>query len=68
MPWDETGAGGSRAGTFLISEIASQVTRLRFERIASAAGQPLIDITLELTDANGQTVSLNRRVRVGGAL
>lgn len=68
VPWDETGAGGITGRDFLISEIASQVTRLRFERIVSAAGQPLLDITLELTGADGQTVNLNRRVRVGGAL
>jgi len=68
VPWDENGSGSIEGRDFLSSVIASQVTRLRFERIASAAGPSLIDITLELTDANGQTASLNRRVRVGGAL
>jgi len=69
VPWDETGAGGITGRDFLTSDIASQVTRLRFERVAaSGGGAPLIDITLELTSADGQVVSLNRRVRIGAAL
>jgi len=69
VPWDESGTGGITGRDFLTSDIASQVTRVRFERIAPTnAGSPLIDITLELTGANAQTVSLNRRVRIGGAL
>jgi len=69
VPWDETGAGGITGRDFLTSDIASQVTRLRFERVAApAAGAPLIDITVELTSADGQVVSLNRRVRVGSVL
>ena len=68
VPWDETGASGITGRDFLTSDIADQVTRLRFERIAAAGSLLLVDITLELTGANGQTVSLNRRVRVGGAL
>ena len=69
VPWDETGAGGITARDFLTSAIAAGVTRVRFERIpASTGGLPLIDITLELTSAGGESISLNRRVRVGGAL
>jgi len=34
----------------------------------SSPGWVLVDITLELTSDAAQTVSLNRRVRVGGAL
>ena len=69
VPWDETGAGGITGRDFLTSDIAENVTRLRFERIAApAGGLPLIDIILELTSAAGDTVSLNRRVRAGGAL
>lgn len=69
VPWDETGAGGITGRDFLTSEIADAVTRLRFERLpTSGSGAQLVDITLELTSANGQTVSLNRRVSIGGAL
>lgn len=68
-PWDETGSGGITGRDFLTSDIATQVTRLRFERMAAPdGGQPLVDITLELTGGDGQVVSVNRRVRVGGAL
>jgi prepilin-type N-terminal cleavage/methylation domain-containing protein len=68
VPWDETGASGITGRDFVTSDIADQVTRLRFERIEPASGLPLVDITLELTGANGQIVSINRRVRIGGAL
>ncbi|MDH3509066.1 MAG: MSCRAMM family adhesin SdrC, partial [Gammaproteobacteria bacterium] len=69
VPWDETGAGGITGRDFLTSDIAENVTRLRFERVsAPGGGLPLIDITLELTSGSGEAVSLNRRVRVGGAL
>lgn len=69
VPWDESGAGGITGRDFLTSDIADAVTRLRFERLpTSASGAQLVDITLDLTGANGQTVSLNRRVSLGGAL
>jgi type II secretory pathway pseudopilin PulG len=69
VPWDETGVSGVTGRDFLVADLASQVTRLRFERVASpTSGPPLVDITLELTSADGQVVSLNRRVRVGGSL
>ena len=69
VPWDETGIGGITGRDFLTSDIATNVTRLRFERIAPAGGGlPLVDITLELRSPDGQSISLNRRVRVGGAL
>ena len=69
VPWDETGTGGITGRDFLTSDIATSVTRLRFERIApTGGGLPLVDITLELRAADGQSISLNRRVRVGGAL
>ena len=45
------------------------MTRLRFERVAdSPPDWTLIDITLEVSGNDDQVVSLNRRVRVGGAL
>ena len=69
VPWDETAAGGITGRDFLTSDIATGVTRLRFERVLpTGGGAPLVDITLELRSADGQSISLNRRVRVGGAL
>ena len=69
VPWDETGISGITGRDFLTSDLADQVTRLRFERIPTAdSAAPMIDITLELTGAGGQSVSLTRRVRLGGAL
>jgi type II secretory pathway pseudopilin PulG len=69
VPWDETGVGGISGRDFLTSDIATRVTWLRFERIPpTGSGPVLIDITLELTSADGQVVSVNRRVRLGGAL
>ncbi|MGI9262643.1 MAG: prepilin-type N-terminal cleavage/methylation domain-containing protein [Woeseiaceae bacterium] len=70
VPWDETGVGGITGRDFVTSDIANDVTLLRFERLPISGGiAQLIDITLELTGAeNGETVSLQTRVRVGGAL
>lgn len=70
VPWDESGAGGITGRDFIISDIADNVTRLRFERSPPAGGGPqLVDITLELTGPDtGETVSLHTRVRIGGAL
>jgi type II secretory pathway pseudopilin PulG len=51
------------------SVIAENVTRLRFERLDDGTALELVDILLELTDADsGETVSLQTRVRIGGAL
>jgi type II secretory pathway pseudopilin PulG len=51
------------------SVIAENVTRLRFERLDDGTALELVDILLELTDpASGETVSLQTRVRIGGAL
>lgn len=69
VPWDESGGGLVSGLDFIISNLADGVTRLRFERVAdSPPGWVLVDITLELTGNDDQIVSLNRRVRVGGAL
>lgn len=47
--------------------IADNVTRFRVERIPDAGKRAvMVDITLELTPPDGDTVSLNTRVRVGG--
>lgn len=51
------------------SVIAEHVTRLRFERLDDGTALELVDIVLELTDpTSGESVSLQTRVRIGGAL
>lgn len=67
-PWDETGAGGITGRDFLTSDIANNVTLLRFERLTSGSRYLLVDISIELTAPSGQTVSLTTRARLGGAL
>jgi len=45
------------------------VTRFRIERLDAAATHEVVDIMLELTDpASGESISLQTRVRAGGAL
>lgn len=52
---------------FTESTIAEKVTRFRVERIPQGGYRAmLLDITLELTGASGESVRLNTRVRVGG--
>lgn len=69
VPWDEDGGGIVNGRDFVLSPIAENVTRLRFERVPAAPGRAqLVDITLELATPAAGTVSLNTRVRVGGAL
>ena len=63
-------AGQSPDRDYVEQAIADNVTRFRVERIPQGAGRALlVDLTLVLTDPQtGETVSLNTRVRVGGAL
>ena len=74
VPWNEDGIstpdGPVDGRDFITSAIAENVTRLRVERLTqNGATTQLVDIILELTSPNsGETVSLNTRVRVGGAL
>jgi hypothetical protein len=69
VPWDISGDGLVSGLDYIVSDIADNVTRFRVERpIASTPDQQLVDLTLELTGPAGQVVSLNARVRVGGAL
>lgn len=70
VPWDEDGDGDVDGRDFIESPIAERVTLFRVERLpANANGKVLVDITLALGDAvSGKTVSLNTRIRVGGAL
>lgn len=69
VPWDETADGFVSGRDFIESTIAEGVTRFRVERpIAGVSGWQLVDLTLELAGPAGQTVTLDARVRVGGAL
>lgn len=68
VPWDEDGMDGITGRDVLISDLADNVTALRFERLASGSRNYLVEISIELTGPNGQMVSLTTRVRVGGAL
>jgi len=70
VPWDESGGGVVTGLDFITSVIAENVTRFRVERLpAMAGGVQLVDLTLELTSPDSsETVSLQTRVRVGGAL
>lgn len=70
VPWDISGGGLISGLDYITSDIAANVTRLRFERSTPAGGGPqLVDITLELTGPEtGATVNLHTQIRVGGAL
>lgn len=69
VPWDETANGFVSGRDYVETVIAEDVTRFRVERLlGEASGQQLVNLTLELTGENGRTVSLDARVRVGGAL
>ncbi|MGI9234191.1 MAG: prepilin-type N-terminal cleavage/methylation domain-containing protein [Woeseiaceae bacterium] len=69
VPWDETANGSVTGRDFIESVIAENVTHFRVERpLASAGGKQLVYLTLELTDASGETVTLDTRIRVGGTL
>jgi hypothetical protein len=70
VPWDENASGGVTGQDFIVKPIAENVTRFRVERLPLGAGRHVIvDLTLELTSPiTSETVSLNTRVRVGGAL
>jgi prepilin-type N-terminal cleavage/methylation domain-containing protein len=70
VPWDEDGGGLVSGLDFIVEPIAENVTRLRVERVPQGGDRSqVVDLTLELTSpASGETVSLNTRVRVGGAL
>jgi len=70
VPWDISGGGLISGLDYIVSDIAANVTRLRFERLLPAAGGPqLVDITLELTGPDtGETVNLHTQIRLGGAL
>ncbi len=70
VPWDENASGSVTGRDFIVEPIAENVTRFRVERLPLNGGRyVLVDLTLELTSPlTGEAVSLNTRVRVGGAL
>ena len=69
VPWDETSNGSVTGRDFIESVIAENVTRFRVGRpLQGSAKRQLVDLTLELTGPEGSVVSLNARIRVGGAL
>jgi len=69
VPWDETANGFVSGRDFVVSVIAENVTRFRVERIAGTSGLlQLVSLELELTGPSGAVVSLETRIRIGGAL
>jgi prepilin-type N-terminal cleavage/methylation domain-containing protein len=69
VPWDISGGGLVSGLDYMVSDIADNVTRFRVERpAASASGEQLVYLTLELTGPTGTVVSLTSRIRVGGGL
>ena len=70
VPWDVTGDGFAYGLDFLEEPIAEHVTHFRVERIPQAGDRSqTVDLTLALTSpVTSETVSLNTRIRVGGAL
>jgi len=69
VQWDVDANGDIDGRDFVEAPIAENVTRLRFERLDDGTALELVDIVLELTDpVSGETVSLQTRVRIGGAL
>lgn len=69
VPWDETANGFISGRDVIETVIAEGVTRFRVERpVPVTPDQQLVNLTLELTGAAGETVSVSARVRAGGAL
>lgn len=67
VPWDKDFGSDTDGTDFVESDIADNVSLFRIERVPTGIGQQLVDITLELTSEDGETISLNTRVRLGGA-
>ncbi len=67
VPWDESGDNTVSGRDFVESTIADNVTLLRFERMPLDNGHQLVDITFVLTDANGNSITLQTYVRLGGS-
>jgi prepilin-type N-terminal cleavage/methylation domain-containing protein len=67
VSWDTNKDGLVNAGDFVEQAIANGVTWFRVERIEGSRAQ-LVDITLALAGANGATVQLSTRRRVGAGM
>jgi len=74
VPWNQDGIsapdGPVDGRDFVESVLADRVTRFRVERIEQGKlRSQLVELTLELSEpASGETVSLQARIRIGGAL
>ncbi|NNL56456.1 MAG: hypothetical protein HKO71_01770 [Pseudomonadales bacterium] len=69
VPYDIDSDNDIDGQDFIAQVIAENVSRFRVERILPiGAGPQLIDIAIDLTSSTGATVSLQTRVRLGGAL
>jgi type II secretory pathway pseudopilin PulG len=67
VPWDENGDSNVNGQDFVESTLVGDVTLLRFERIAGTAlQQQLVDVTLTIAEPNGEQISLNAQIRLGG--
>ena len=64
-PWDVNADTVINGRDYVESAIADNVTLLRYERVPLNGGQQLVDITLGLTNANGETINLNTQVHLG---
>lgn len=65
VPWDTNGDSVVNGRDFVESVLTDNVTRLRFERVASTSGEvQMVDITLGLASPDGGVLSLNTRVRL----
>ena len=69
VPWDINADAAVDGKDYRETELAQGVSHFRVERMETATGVTLVDLTLALTNADsGETISLQTRVRVGGAL
>ena len=69
VPWDENSDGSVTGKDYVESVIADNVSSFTVERVVLGTKRAqLVDLTLELTNANGETVKLSTQVRVGGGL
>lgn len=65
VPWDENSDSVISGLDFVESTIADNVTQLRIERLPLNGGEQLVDITLTLSDSNGETININTQVHLG---
>ena len=68
VPWDQSGDTAITGRDFLALPIADGLTLLRFERLVTAGRFELVEISMTITGAGGQSTSLVTRARVGGGL